>query len=483
MSLPLAQMPGLRFGAGCKPASEGIAARRRELLLLWPLLGQPIAFHRRLVELTHSVKPAVMLSQMIYWTLHGRDVESRDGWFYKTKTQWEWETGLSVREQDTARVVLRTLGLVHEQRLGVPATLHFRVVLAKLAALLAARNGWTSSRRDWEDGTALTQLLGPALAFHCRLVAIAGGVNAGLLLSRALQLTRVESSGPSGGWFCRSTKQWTLDLGLTRREQDTARRDLIRAGIWQEKLGGIPSRLLTRIPLDALLSLLIELPGPVRDSMPAATKEQVAAGVIVPNRYAQKRRTGLQETRNPDLPKAPTQIGAKRHHSTAQSANVHIQGITRCLLQPPQSENKGAYPEGSLRGRDWIVPEKLLPEERVAAVALVQRCPKLAQALLDELAARLQQNTVHTSPIAYLRGMVRRAQAGDFIPELGARIAAARRAYAEQEALRLQREQDAERLALEQATPGYQERMAARRVQVRKFLDDLHAIRKSGGAT
>ena len=483
MSPLSAPMPGSRFGAGGTPASDGIADRRRELAIVWPLLGQPIAFHRRLVELTHSVKPAVMLSQMIYWTLHGRDVASRDGWFYKTKVQWEWETGLSVREQDTARDVLRTLGLVHEQRLGVPATLHFRVVMAKLAALLAARNGWASSRLDWVDGAAIIQLLGPALAYHCRLVAIAGGVNAGLLLSRALQLSRVESSSPSGGWFSRSTKQWTLDLGLTRREQDTARRDLMRAGIWQEKLSGIPSRLLTRIPLDALLSLLIELPGPVRDRKPAASKEQVSGGVIIANRHAQKRRTGLQKNRNQDLPKAPTQIGANRHHSTAQSANVHIQGITRCLLQPPQSAVQGSQLDGSPSGGDLILPQKLLPEERVAAVALVQRCPELAQALLDELAARLQQNTVHTSPLAYLRGMVRRAQAGDFIPELGTRIAAARRASAEQEALRLQREQDAQRLALEQATPGYQERVAARRVQVRKFLDDLHAVRKSGGAT
>lgn len=483
MSLPLLQIPGSQVDVGYAPMSGGNTDRRRELAIVWPLLGQPIAFHRRLVDLTDSVKPAVMLSQMIYWTLHGRDVASRDGWFYKTKVQWEWETGLSMREQDTARDVLRTLGLLHEQRLGIPATLHFRVVLAKLAALLAARNGWASSRLDWVDGAAITQLLGPALAYHCRLVAITGGVNAGLLLSRALQLTRVESSGQSGGWFCRSTKQWTHELGLTRREQDTARRDLARAGIWQEKLIGIPSRLLTRIPLDALLSLLIELPDPVRDRLPAAAAQPISEGSNIANRYAQKRRTGMQKNRNQDLPKAPTQIGAKRHHSTAQSANVHIQGITRCLLQPPQRDEKGSDHDGSLRGGDWIIPEKLLPEERVAAVALVQRCPEQAQVLLDELAARLQQNTVHTSPIAYLRGMVRRAQAGDFIPELGARIAAERRANAEQEALRLQREQDAQRIALEQTTPGYQERVASRRVQVRKFLDDLHAVRKSCGAT
>jgi hypothetical protein len=483
MSLPLPQKLGSRIGAVDGPSPDANADRRRELAIVWPLLGQPIAFHRRLVDITQSVKATVMLSQMIYWTRHGRDVVSRGGWFYKTKAQWEWETGLRVREQDTAREILRTLGLVHEHRLGVPAMLHFRVELPTLAGLLGVRNARASAGVDWEDGAALTQLLGPALAYHCRLVAITGGVNAGLLLSRALQLTRGQSAGTPDGWFSRSTRQWTVELGLTRREQDTARRDLARAGIWQEKLTGIPSRLLTRVRLDCLLLLLSGLSVQQRDSIPAAGEEPDSARLILPSPVAQKRRSGLQETRNQDLRKAPTQICAKRLHSTAQSANVHIQGITACLLQPMQSKEKGDDREGLPSGGDLIFPQKLLPEERAAAVALVQRCPKHAQALLDELAARLDQNAVHTSALAYLRGMVRRAMAGEFTPELGARIAAARRERALQEAQRLQRERDAERLAMEQATPGYRERVAKHRVQLRKFLDDLQAAAKSGGVT
>ena len=65
-------------------ASEGVgdsedgwapARQVRAIETLWPLLGRHIAFHRRLVDLTASVKAAVLLSQSIYWTRHGRDID------------------------------------------------------------------------------------------------------------------------------------------------------------------------------------------------------------------------------------------------------------------------------------------------------------------------------------------------------------------------------------------------------------------------
>jgi hypothetical protein len=122
----------------------------------------------------------------------------------------------------------------------------------------------------------------------------------------------------------------------------------------------------------------------------------------------------------------------------------------------------------------------LLPEERVSALLLVQRCPDQAQALLDELSARLQAKAVRTSPIAYLRGLVGRAIAGQFIPELGLRIAAARRRHAEELILRQQREAEEQRLAAERATPEYQAKVAARREEIRQMLDVMQPGRQRG---
>ena len=92
-----------------------VATHNTELAIIWPLLGRHIAFHRRLVDLTASVKAALLLAQTIYWTRHGRDIARTGGWFLKTTEQWEMETGLSAKEQTTARAVLCNLALLDEQ--------------------------------------------------------------------------------------------------------------------------------------------------------------------------------------------------------------------------------------------------------------------------------------------------------------------------------------------------------------------------------
>lgn len=151
-------------------ASDGedkcVATHNTDLAIIWPLLGRHIAFHRRLVDLTASVKAALLLSQTIYWTRHGRDIARTGGWFLKTTEQWEMETGLSAKEQTTARAVLCDLALLDERRLGMPAKLHFRLSVDQLGALLTGRIGKTSGCLDWNDGVAVAQLLGPSLAYH-----------------------------------------------------------------------------------------------------------------------------------------------------------------------------------------------------------------------------------------------------------------------------------------------------------------------------
>ena len=63
-----------------------------------------------------------------------RQQPERDGWFWKTAAEWQRETGLSRREQDSARRILRALGLLEEQRRGMPARRWFRLDLAAFAA-------------------------------------------------------------------------------------------------------------------------------------------------------------------------------------------------------------------------------------------------------------------------------------------------------------------------------------------------------------
>lgn len=52
--------------------------------------------------------------------------------------------------------------------------------------------------------------------------------------------------------------------------------------------------------------------------------------------------------------------------------------------------------------------------------------PELAQQLLDELAARMKVGMIRVSPLVYLAGLIKRANASEFVPEAGLRIADAR---------------------------------------------------------
>ena len=124
------------------------------LPIIWSLLGRHIAFHRRLVDLTGSVKAALLLSQSIYWTRHGRDIAQSGGWFHKTTQQWTWETGLSPKEQRLARDALHRLGIVQERRMGVPGRAYFRLDLEQLSHLLSDRVDVDPCSMNWRDRVA-----------------------------------------------------------------------------------------------------------------------------------------------------------------------------------------------------------------------------------------------------------------------------------------------------------------------------------------
>lgn len=455
--------------------------QNRELALVWPLLGRHIAFHRRLVDLTHSVKAAVLLSQAIYWTRHGRDIAVTGGWFHKTTTQWTMETGLTAREQAGARQVLCGLRLLSERRHGIPAVLHFRIASEQLASLLAARLGRSTGNLDWADGAMVFELLGPPLAYHRSLAAVTGGVHTGLLLSRALYLTRYSSRQLPGGWFYAPMKLWKSEIGLGRWEQEAARRELVRAGVWDEDIRGIPPRHFVRVRMAVLLARLTgKTAADQHYSQGSAASEFPDGGVATIKEVAippSSQRDGCQQHST----KPANQIRQNQQSRFNKTSKLNVRISTRYLVQPPPPTSDGEMPAGSLSdgggwgGGDLILPQRLLPEERVAAIALVRRCPAHAQTLLDELHARLQKNTIHTSPVAYLRGMVQRAITGEFVPELAVGVAAARRKQAEEAIARAQRDADVQRLAAEQEAPEFHAKVAARRVQVRQMLDAMRA--------
>ena len=103
----------------------------------------------------------------------------------------------------------------------------------------------------------LLQVLDLPLSFHRCLVPITGSVTAALWLSQAIYTTQ-ELDPAVDGWFAKSQDEWQEDTGLSRWEQQTARRVLREAGFLEERRFGVPAKLYYRVHPERIGRALIE---------------------------------------------------------------------------------------------------------------------------------------------------------------------------------------------------------------------------------
>ncbi len=89
------------------------------------------------------------------------------------------------------------------------------------------------------------------VSFHRCLVPITGGVTAALMLSQAIWTTQTIERA-ADGWFSKSRDEWTEETGLSRWEQETARRALRGGGFLEEKRVGVPAKLWFRVRPEAV---------------------------------------------------------------------------------------------------------------------------------------------------------------------------------------------------------------------------------------
>ncbi|RUR34497.1 DnaT-like ssDNA-binding domain-containing protein [Vreelandella nanhaiensis] len=109
--------------------------------MLPALLGRPVAYQAVFTRLPGvTVQGAIFLSQALFLT-NTPTASKREGWFWKEQQgehdSWEAETGMSAKQQVTARKQLTQIGVLEEVRKGVPAKTWYRVNSEALAAQLA----------------------------------------------------------------------------------------------------------------------------------------------------------------------------------------------------------------------------------------------------------------------------------------------------------------------------------------------------------
>ena len=122
-------------------ASAAVCAQDEQFVtidkaVLHSLLASPLYYFVDFTRLTGDPSAGIFLSMLFAW--HGKSHDP-DGWVYKTRDDIEAETGLTRRSQETARKKLRKLGLLLEDKRGVPAKCYFRLDSTLLFSLLNAR--------------------------------------------------------------------------------------------------------------------------------------------------------------------------------------------------------------------------------------------------------------------------------------------------------------------------------------------------------
>lgn len=69
------------------------------------------------------------------------------------------------------------------------------------------------------------------IAYRPEYRAIAGSAAAAVFLAQAIYWTKNKAAKARDGWFFKTADQWTTETGLTRTEQETARKNLIASGL------------------------------------------------------------------------------------------------------------------------------------------------------------------------------------------------------------------------------------------------------------
>lgn len=107
------------------------------------------------------------------------------------------------------------------------------------------------------DPALMLESFDEPIVIHRSLLPLAGSMNAALLLTWMISLTRERDDG-NEGWLALTQADWAAETGLSRYEQEVARRGLRERGFIEERRVGMPRRLEMRVRARAITEALRE---------------------------------------------------------------------------------------------------------------------------------------------------------------------------------------------------------------------------------
>lgn len=94
------------------------------------------------------------------------------------------------------------------------------------------------------------ELLDRPIAFQRAFVTLGVGITGALMLSQAIYWSN--RTDDKDGWFYKTMEELEADMGMTRSDQESARKKLVTVGALPEMKKGVPCRLFYRVNIDAI---------------------------------------------------------------------------------------------------------------------------------------------------------------------------------------------------------------------------------------
>jgi hypothetical protein len=114
------------------PHQQVAQTRRQQVKAMLP--NRVVGYSPDLARMVGGATTGLYLSQLLFLSDKGANP---DGWVYKSEAEMGTETGLTKREQQTARRKLLSLGVITIMRGGWKNTYHFKVIWEKLYQVIA----------------------------------------------------------------------------------------------------------------------------------------------------------------------------------------------------------------------------------------------------------------------------------------------------------------------------------------------------------
>jgi hypothetical protein len=123
---------GYKHPKAALPHQQQAQSHRQKIKDMLP--NRVVGYSPDLARIVGGATTGLFLSQLLFVSDKGANP---DGWVYKSEQEMERETGLTKREQQTARRKLLALGVIAIMRGGWKNTYHFKIIWEKLYQVIA----------------------------------------------------------------------------------------------------------------------------------------------------------------------------------------------------------------------------------------------------------------------------------------------------------------------------------------------------------